>query len=345
MPAYRKWFERELLSGRTVAIRSFEEFPLEAAAAAEHYRQAGIHSQLVIPLTVGGNIAAMIAFVAFQSNRREWPDEFVARIKVIGEVMAQALVRMRSETALLATQSELARVTGLTAVGQVAASIAHEINQPLTAIVTAGSACLRWLADPTPDHVAEARDLLRGIISEGNRASQVVDAIRAMYRNDSREKAKLDVNLLIRDVLALQSSELRKRQVLVQTELMSGPLSVLADRVQLHQVIANLVKNAIEAMDAVDERSRTLRVKSAVSDPEVALITVEDSGPGIDPENVERIFHPYFTTKTQGMGMGLSICRAIVELHDGRLSARSDADRGSIFQIELPSAGDVADAE
>ncbi len=138
---------------------------------------------------------------------------------------------------------------------------------------------------------------------------------------------------------------MRKRQVLVQTDLVQAPLPVLADRALLHQVIANLVKNAIEAMDAVDERSRTLRVKSAVGDPEVALITVEDSGPGIASENVERIFHPFFTTKTQGMGMGLSICRAIVESHDGRLSARSDANRGAVFQIELPSAAEVADAE
>ena len=343
VPADRKWFERELLSGCTVALRSFEEYPPEAAEAAERYRQAGINSQLLIPLTVDGNIVAMIAFVAFKSDR-EWPDEFIAQIRVIGEVMAQTLVRKRSEAALLATQSELARVTGLTAVGQVAASIAHEINQPLMAIVTAGSACLRWLADPTPDRIAEARDLLNTIISEGNRASQVIDAVRAMYRNDSREKTMLDINLLIRDVLALQNLELRKRQVSLQTELTPKPLPVLADRVQLQQVISNLVRNAIEAMDAVDGRTRILRVKSGVSEGNGVLITVEDTGPGVDPKNVERIFHPFFTTKSNGTGMGLSICQSIIEAHDGRISVSSAADGGTVFQIALP-VGDAASAE
>jgi signal transduction histidine kinase len=339
MPAYRKWFERELLSGRTVAVRSYNEFPPEAAAAAEHYRQAGIHSQLVIPLTVDGKIVAMIAFVAFKYSR-QWPDEFIARIRVIGEVMAQALLRKRSEAALRTTQSELARVTGLTTAGQMAASIAHEINQPLAAIVTAGGASLRWLANPTPAHIEEARALLNRIIRDGNRASQAIDDIRAMFKNERQEKVSLDVNQLVREVLALLDSELRSSQVLVQTELLQEPLPVLADRVQLQQVIANLITNAIEAMNMVNDRARTLRVKSAISKPDGVLVSVEDSGPGIDRENLGEIFHPFFTTKPRGMGMGLAICRSIIEAHNGRLSVRSAVDRGTVFQIALLPAAD-----
>lgn len=332
LPAYRKWAERELLSGRTIAIRSYGEYPPEADGAAEH-RPAGIRPQLLIPLTVGGKIVAMVAFVAFQSTR-DWPDEFVARIKVIGEVMAQALVRKRSEDALRATQSELARVSSLTAAGQMAASIAHEINQPLNAIVTNGSAGLRWLSNPAPD-LQEVRAALERIVREGNRASQIIAGIRAMFKNDSRE-ASLDLNRLIREILTLLDSELRRSQVLVQIELIPEPLRVLADRAQLQQVIANLITNAMEAMNTVSDRARTLRVTSATSKSDGVLISIEDSGPGIDRENLRRIFNPFFTTKPQGMGMGLAICRSIIESHGGSLSASAARPQGTVFRIVLP---------
>lgn len=333
---FRKWFEKELFSGRTIAFRSWDDYPAPITAAVEeHYRQRGIVPQLLIPLTVGGNVVAMIALVAFRSGR-EWPDEFIARIKVIGEVMAQALIRKRSEAALRATQSELARVSALTAAGQMAASIAHEINQPLNAVVTNGSAGLRWLSSPAPDHLEEVRAALERIVREGNRASQIIDGIRAMFKNDSRERVSLDINQLIRQVLALLDPELRSGQVLVHTELVPKPLPVLADRVQLQQVIANLVTNAMEAMGTVSDRARTLRVTSASSKPDGVLISVEDSGPGIDRENLAQIFHPFFTTKPQGMGMGLAICRSIVESHDGRLSASPGHPHGAVFRVVLP---------
>jgi signal transduction histidine kinase len=162
-----------------------------------------------------------------------------------------------------------------------------------------------------------------------------------MFKNDSREKALLDVNEVIREVVALLRSELQNRQIALRDELSPKLPPVLADAVQLQQVIVNLVTNALEAMDAVNDGARTLRVKSAISKSDGVLITVEDSGPGIDPENVDRIFHPFFTTKSQGMGMGLSICRSIVEAHNGYLSARSALPRGSVFQISLPAGAIV----
>jgi PAS domain S-box-containing protein len=244
----------------------------------------------------------------------------------------------RAQDKLLATQTELARVTSLTAAGQMAASMAHEIKQPLAAIVTGGSAGLRWLSKPTPD-LEEVRAVLESIVSEGHRASQVIDGIRAMFKNDSREKTLLDVNEVIREVIALLHSEFQKHQISVQAELISELPTVLADRVQLQQVVANLVANAIDAMDTVTDRARTLRVKSLIREPDGVSITVEDSGPGIDPENADRIFHPFFTTKSEGTGMGLSICRSIIEAHNGRLSLLSASVRGSVFEILLP-AGD-----
>jgi PAS domain S-box-containing protein len=242
----------------------------------------------------------------------------------------------RAQDTLLATQLELARVTSLTAAGQMAAAMAHEIKQPLAAIVMAGSAGLRWLSKPTPD-LEEVRAVLESVVSEGNRASEVIDGIRAMFKNDNRVKASLDVNEVVRDVLALLHSKLEKHQISIRAELISELPPVLADRIQLQQVVANLVGNAIEAMDTVTDRPRTLRVRSAIDESNGILIIVEDSGPGIDPENVDRIFHPFFTTKSQGTGMGLSICRSIIEAHNGRLSLRSASTRGSAFEIFLPA--------
>jgi PAS domain S-box-containing protein len=247
----------------------------------------------------------------------------------------------RAQDKLRATQTELSRVTSLTAAGQMAASMAHEINQPLATIALGCSASLRWLSK-TPPNLEEVRAALNRISDASQRAGQVIDGIRTMFKNDSREKALLDVNQVIREVLALLHSELHNHQILMHADLNPKLPPVLADGVQLQQVITNLVTNAIEAMNTVADRARTLRVKSAIREPDGVLIMVEDSGPGIDSENVDRIFNPFFTTKSQGMGMGLSICRSIIEAHNGRLSARSTADRGSVFQIELP-AGDLVD--
>jgi PAS domain S-box-containing protein len=244
----------------------------------------------------------------------------------------------RAQDRLLATQTELARVTSLTAAGQMAAAMAHEIKQPLAAIVTMGSAGLRWLSKPTPD-LKEVRIVLESVVSEGNRANQVIDGIRAMFKNDSK-KALLDVNDVIRQVIALLHFKLQKHQISVQTVLASELPLVLADRVQLQQVVANLVANAVEAMDTVSDRARTIWVKSLIRVPDGVLIIVEDSGPGIDRENADRIFHPFFTTKSEGTGMGLSICRSIIEAHNGRLCLRSASNRGSVFEIFLP-AGDL----
>jgi signal transduction histidine kinase len=176
------------------------------------------------------------------------------------------------------------------------------------------------------------------IASDGRRASDVIDGIRSIFKQESHQKTRLDVNEVIREVVALLQAEIRNGHVLVQSELAQGLAKVLASRVQLQQLIFNLLKNAIDAMRPVTDRVRELRIASAVHQTDAVLISVEDSGIGIDTKNIDRIFDPFFTTKLRGMGMGLSICRSIVEAHNGRLFALPGVTNGSIFRVILPIA-------
>jgi C4-dicarboxylate-specific signal transduction histidine kinase len=236
-----------------------------------------------------------------------------------------------------AIKTELARVGRLTTMGQMAASFAHEINQPLAAIVVNGDVGLRWLAHPTPD-LEEVRAALTLMVEDGHRASDIVGSIRALFRKADHHKVPLDVNELIREVLRLLRGELHNERISVRTELPNEMPKVLANRVQLQLVFRNVMTNAIEAMSSITDVERVLRVTSKISDPSSVLVAVADSGTGIDPNSMDRIFDAFFTTKTHGMGMGLSICRSIVEAHGGKLSASPAHPHGTILEIILPIA-------
>jgi signal transduction histidine kinase len=243
--------------------------------------------------------------------------------------------RRRAEDALRLARVELARVMQMTAASQVAASIAHEISQPLAAIVANGSAGLRWLARSTPD-LDEARAVLECIVKDGHHASEVIGGIRSMFKKDGQAEAPLDINQLIREVFALLHGEIRSQQVSIRSELAEELPPVPANRVQLQQVVVNLIMNAVDAMSTVANRVRSLHVKTEMQESDCLLITVEDSGTGIDAENIDRVFDAFYTTKSHGMGMGLSICRSIVEGHGGRLSVSPAQPHGSIFRVLLP---------
>ena len=460
IPAWGDWFVGELRSGRTIVIRSYEDLPPEAAAAAEYYRRVGLRFQLVIPLPVDGRTVASIGFSSFRPTR-EWPDDFIARVRVIGEVMVQALLRKRSEAALRASEErwrsifetsalgisifdqdlryiaanpaframlgytdeelrqltplditveegretgqirlaelqqgkvdhyevvkqyrrkdgkviwghssvaqvvesrpkmfigtmvditeskraqdgieaargELRRVARMNRLGAMTASIAHEINQPLAAIAANTSAALRWLANATPN-LDEARAALEGIGRDSRRAGDVVEGIRAMFKNEGQNRVLLDINQLVREVLVLVQGELFKRGISLDTELTENLPQVMADRVQLQQVVMNLVTNAMDAMEPIVDRQKLLRVKSAIKDGDIVVVAIEDSGTGIDADKVDRLFDTFFTTKPNGMGMGLSICRSIIEAHNGRLGVSAGAQYGSVFRFELPT--------
>jgi PAS domain S-box-containing protein len=245
--------------------------------------------------------------------------------------------RRLAEQAVQESLATLARMSRVASMGELTASIAHEINQPLAALATNASASLRWLA-AQPPNLHEARKAITSTVKDANRASEVILRIRALLRKEPPEMKTLDVNDILREVLVLLRGELTRAGVVAKTKLASDLPKVLGDRVQLQQVILNLVMNAIEAMTKIVDRPRTLHIKSSM-DTEGVLVRIHDSGEGFDPEQAERIFESFFTTKPDGVGMGLAISRAIVEGHGGRLWAMPGSGHGAIFRLILPARG------
>jgi C4-dicarboxylate-specific signal transduction histidine kinase len=243
--------------------------------------------------------------------------------------------RKRAEEAVHTTQADLAHLTRLMTMSELATSIAHEVNQPLAAIVTNGAAGVRWLGGEPPN-LERAHDSLIRIISEGNRASEIIKRIRALSRKTSPQKALLDMNEVIQEVLALLGTELGKNHVAVTRELTPGLPRVMGDRIQLQQVVLNLTMNAIEAMQGVS--SRTLRMMSGITERGEVLVAVRDSGSGLYTASLDHVFEAFYTTKADGVGMGLSISRTIVEAHGGRLWASANDGPGATFQFTLPTA-------
>jgi signal transduction histidine kinase len=231
--------------------------------------------------------------------------------------------------------TELAHLNRVATAGELSASIAHEVKQPLAAMAAQSGAALRWLGQATPN-LDEARLALEKIKVAGDRAAQIVENLRSMFRKESSAQRPINVNILIGNVLALTAHEMQKQEISVQTALSDVEPKTLGDQAQLEQVLLNLVMNAIEAMSASNAGARMLQVKTAVNENDV-LVTVADSGPGIDPKTIDKIFDAFYTTKPAGMGMGLSICRSIVRSHGGRLWA-SRGDSGLTFYVSLPVA-------
>jgi signal transduction histidine kinase len=271
-----------------------------------------------------------------------WQIMLISAVLVLQSLLIAGLFyehrrRRQAEVEAGRRMTELAHMNRSAAIGQMSASIVHEINQPLAAIVMNAGTGLRWLAKDTPN-VEKAAHALKNIAGDSNRASQVVETLRGMFKKETSNRTLVDINDAIREVLTLLRIELEEHDVLTKASLKEGLPRVMADRVQLQQVIFNLVTNAIEAMSSTAAGSRVLRLRSEVTETGQCIVAIEDSGPGIEPETLKRIFEPFFTSKSKGMGMGLSICRSIVEAHGGRMWVTENTPRGVVFQFALPLA-------
>jgi C4-dicarboxylate-specific signal transduction histidine kinase len=251
-------------------------------------------------------------------------------------ILRDVTERKRTEEALRKSQAELAHVARVATLGEMSASIAHEINQPLASVVTSASACLRWLE---AQKLEEARRSASRAMAEGHRASEIIGRIRALAKRALPQKDWLDVNETIQEVIALARSEIQRKGVALETKLSEQVPLILADRIELQQVILNLVMNGIEAMDTVTDRPREMVIRSSAQESDKVLVAVQDSGIGIDSQSLDKIFDTFYTTKPQGMGMGLAISRSIVENHDGSLWATANPDKGATFQFTLPTGG------
>jgi C4-dicarboxylate-specific signal transduction histidine kinase len=243
--------------------------------------------------------------------------------------------RRHAEEALRSTQGELARVARLTTMGELAASISHEINQPLGAIVSNGEAGLRWLNRDEPD-LEEARDAFSRLVRDARRAGDVIRGLRALTKKSGPQMAKLDINDAIQEVLTLTSSELQRHGVVLRTSPSTADRPVFGDRVQLQQVLLNLIMNAVQAMSVVTDHPKILTITSDPVGRDGLLVTVEDTGTGLDPGIADQIFNSFFTTKPEGTGMGLSICRSIIDAHGGRIWASPCVPYGAIFRFTVP---------
>jgi PAS domain S-box-containing protein len=241
----------------------------------------------------------------------------------------------QAQDALRNTQTEFAHMTRVMTMGELAASIAHEVNQPLGAIVTSAAAGTRWLATQPPQ-IGKVQRALERIANDGKRAADVIRRIRGLMKRQSPRKEWLDINETIREVIALAQYQLRRSEIVVETRLGRNPPLVRGDRVQLQQVLLNLIINGIEAMSGITDRSRELKIVSESDGPDTVSVEVRDSGTGVDPRHAPYVFEPFYTTKAEGLGVGLSISRSIIEAHGGQISAARNTPHGTVFRFSLP---------
>jgi C4-dicarboxylate-specific signal transduction histidine kinase len=251
------------------------------------------------------------------------------------QLQSEIVEREAAEEGLIQARTEIARIARITSMGELVSSIAHELNQPLGSIVTSGDACLRWL-DAKPPNMDEARQAVKAIVRDGTRASSVLVRIRGLLRRGERLRERLDINDVIREVIALLDGELRRNGVFVRTEMSGGLSPVVVDRILLQQVILNLMMNAMEAMRAVGDQARVLSIRAGKQSSGNIIVLVQDSGVGVDPEHSSRMFEAFYTTKVEGIGMGLAISRSIIQAHGGRLWAVANEGPGSTFCFTLP---------
>lgn len=330
------WVFKKLSLGQTLVWdRVLEKLPPEASSDRKYVQSIGIKSYISIPLTLGGKTDYAIAMGTF-GKPREWPEQLIQRLRHLGEMFAHVLVRRRVENRVRQLRGQLTSMTRVTTMGELAGALAHEINQPLAAIMSNAQAARRFLEAKEPD-IEELRDILTDIADDTTRASEVIQRLRNMMKGSRATEVPLSINDVIQEVIPLMKRDSESREVRIQLELSPDLPPVRGDKIQLQQILLNLLLNGFDAMRELEPLQRVLTIETSPADDNKVRVAVRDVGTGIEDEKLQQIFDPFFTTKSEGMGLGLSINRTIVEAHGGQLWAENNQGAGATFYFTLPA--------
>jgi FixJ family two-component response regulator/signal transduction histidine kinase len=335
---WRPWLVGEIRAGRVVALTNLPDgLPPEAAAEADHVRRIGLRSHLSIPLRAGGRVVGALSFGGLR-RARTWPGEAITRLTIIGEMFSSATARARFEEEAQQLRSRLWHADRVARTGALTAAIAHELNQPLAAILSNAQAGLLYLERGAMEP-EEMRAILEAIVRDDKRAADTIRTTRTLFRHDETGRAQIDIAAALREVLQLLAAELRRQGVRVETEL-GASCWALADKMQIEQVALNLILNAAAAMQACPREERRVRVSAFRTDDGRVVVAVRDAGIGIAAEHLDAVFEPFWTTRREGLGLGLAVCRSIVQAHRGSIAVEPNADRGVTFRFQLPAEAD-----
>ncbi len=345
------WTLAQLEANRCVRFTTLDDLPVEALADRQTFAELATQSHLSVPLTVDGTVIGALS-LGVMTREQRWPDALVPRVRLLGEVFANALARQQADQQLRAAQSEvmhyqerLAHLIRIHAVSEMSAAIAHEVNQPLMAIKNYGLAALRRLREGSAPP-QKLHELLDKIVLQAMRAGDVIQRLRSLVRKHEVEARELDLNRLVVDTLELVEMDCQLRNIPLERRLAADLPPMVADGIQIQQVILNLVRNAIEAMEAhSDIGDPLILIETARTGPREVTVRVSDHGPGLAPDEAEQIFESFYSTKTSGLGIGLSICRKMIEAHGGRLWISPHPSGGAVFHFTLPvtTTGDGCD--
>jgi signal transduction histidine kinase len=334
------WLTSKIFASETVVLPRLEEAPPEAAKDLEYARLVGCRSNVTVPLKIGGVVVGGVAFDAVL-HERNCPDREVQRLRLVAEVFGNALERKRADEDIARMQEEVRQVSRVAMMGELTVSLAHELNQPLGAILNNAQAA-RLMVRADQPNLEEVDAALEDIVRDNSRAVDIVTQVRALFQRGETHKSQIDLKQTVLDTERILRHDAMLKGISLRLEVPDSLPTVVGQRTQLLQVLLNLILNAFDAVCENDGGKREVEVRVRCSEAGRVQVAVRDSGKGIDPRNMPRLFHAFFTTKPKGIGLGLAISRSIVESHGGRLWAAQNPDQGATLEFELPAGDHVA---